>query len=165
MSEFPIVEIRSVDIAVPDLIVAEHFYTTVWGLEVAARRDDKVYLRATGRDPHVLVLHPGRLRLYFPSPFAPHLWMNLPRLTAAVIAAGGSLVRAIAPVQEPGGGTAVTVETPEGYVLRFLHGDTVNAAGGPRKDFPLRLSHVNLNCADIAATKSFLRRGTRIQID
>ena len=155
MSKFPIVEIRSVDIAIPDLIVAEHFYTTVWGLEVAARRDNKVYLRATGRDPHVLVLHPGPAAAVLSVTFRTSSLDDLPRLTAAVSAAGGSVVRGIAPVEEPGGGKAVTVETPEGYVLRFLHGDTVNAAGGSRKDFPLRLSHVNLNCADIAATKSF----------
>jgi catechol-2,3-dioxygenase len=155
MSEFPIAEICSVDIAIPNLILAERFYTTAWGLEVAARQDDKVYLRATGRDPHVLVLHPGPVAAVLSVTFRTSSLNDLPRLTAAVSAAGGTVVRAIAPVFEPGGGTAVTVETPEGYVLRFLHGDTVNAAGGPRKDFPLRLSHVNLNCADIAATKRF----------
>jgi catechol-2,3-dioxygenase len=155
MSEFPIVEVRSVDIAVPDLTLAERFYTIVWGLEVAARQDDKVYLRATGRDPHVLVLHPGPAAAVLSVTFRTSSLKDLPRLTAAISTAGGSVVRAIAPVQEPGGGTAVTVETPEGYVLRFLHGDAANAAGGPRKDFPLRLSHVNLNCAGIAATRRF----------
>ncbi len=153
MSEFPIVEIRSVDIAVPDLILAERFYTTVWGLEVAAREDDKVYLRATGRDPHVLVLHPSAAADLLSVTFRTSSLEDLPRLTAAVSAAGGSLVREIAPVEEPGGGTAVTVETPEGYVLRFIHGDAVHAAGECRRDFPFRLSHVNLNCADIAATR------------
>jgi catechol-2,3-dioxygenase len=153
MSEFPIVEICSVDIAIPDLILAERFYTTAWGLEVAARQDDRIYLRATGRDPHVLVLHPGAAAAVLSITFRTSSLDDLPRLTAAVTAAGGSVIRAIAPIHEPGGGTAVTVETPEGYVLRFLHGDTVNVAGGPRRDFPLRLSHVNLNCVDIAATR------------
>jgi catechol-2,3-dioxygenase len=155
MSEFPIAELRSVDIAIPDLIVAEGFYTTAWGLEVAARHDDKVYLRATGRDPHVLVLHAGPAAAVLSITFRTASLDDLPRLSAAVRAAGGTVVRAIAPVHEPGGGTAMTVETPEGYILHFLHGDTVDAAGGPRKDFPFRLSHVNLNCADIAATRRF----------
>jgi catechol-2,3-dioxygenase len=155
MTEFPIAEICSVDIAIPDLVLAERFYTTAWGLEVAARQDGKVYLRATGRDPHVLVLHPGPAAAVLSVTFRTSSLDDLPRLTAAVSAAGGTVARAIAPGLEPGGGTAVTVETPEGYVLRFLHGDTVHAAGRPRNDFPLRLSHVNLNCADIAATKRF----------
>jgi catechol-2,3-dioxygenase len=155
MSEFPIVEIRSVDIAVPDLLLAEHFYTTVWGLEVAGRQGDKVYLRATGRDPHVLVLHPSPAAAVLFVTFRTSSLDDLPRLTAAVSAAGGSVVRPLAPVHEPGGGTAVTIETPEGYVLRFLHGDSVNIAGDPRKDFPLRLSHVNLNCVDFTATTRF----------
>jgi catechol 2,3-dioxygenase-like lactoylglutathione lyase family enzyme len=155
MSEFPIVEICCVDIAVPDVILAERFYTTAWGLEVAARQDDKVYLRATGRDPHVLVLHPSAAAAVLSITFRTSSLEDLPRLTAAVSEAGGSLVREIALVEEPGGGTAVTVETPEGYVLRFIHGDAVNAEGECRKDFPFRLSHVNLNCADIAATRRF----------
>jgi catechol-2,3-dioxygenase len=164
MSEFPIAEICSVDIAIPDLILAERFYTTAWGLEVAARQDDKVYLRATGRDPHVLVLHPGPASAVLSVTFRTSSLNDLPRLTAAISVAGGTVVRAIAPVLEPGGGTAVTVETPEGYVLRFLHGDTVDAAGGPRKDFPLRLSHVNLNCADIAATKRFFEEALQFKL-
>jgi catechol-2,3-dioxygenase len=155
MSEFPIVELCSVDIAIPDLILAERFYTTVWGLEVAARQDDKVYLRATGRDPHVLVLHPGPAAAVLSVTFRTSSLDDLPRLSAAVSAAGGTVVCAIATVLEPGGGTAVTVETPQGYVLRFIHGDAANAAGGPRKDFPHRLSHVNLNCVDVAATRRF----------
>lgn len=120
---------------------------------MAAREDDKVYLRATGRDPHVLVLHPSAAADLLSVTFRTSSLEDLPRLTAAVSAAGGSLVREIAPVEEPGGGTAVTVETPEGYVLRFIHGDAVHAAGECRRDFPFRLSHVNLNCADIAATR------------
>jgi catechol-2,3-dioxygenase len=155
MSEFPIIEISSVDIAVPDLAMGERFYTTAWGLKVAARQDDKVYLRATGRDPHVLVLHSAAAAAVLSLTFRTASLDDLPRLAAAVTAAGGSQVGAIAPVQEPAGGTAVTVETPEGYVLRFLHGDAAHATGGPRKDFPLRISHVNLNCADIAGTKRF----------
>jgi len=155
MSEFPIVEISSVDIAVPDLVLAERFYTTAWGLEVAARQDGNVYLRATGRDHHVLVLHSAVAAAVLAVTFRTSSLDDLRRLTAAVIAAGGSQVRAIAPVQEPAGGTAVTVETPEGYVLCFLHGGAVHATGGPRRDFPLRISHVNLNCADIVATKGF----------
>jgi catechol 2,3-dioxygenase len=36
---------------------AERFYTSVWGLEVVAREQDSVYLRATGSDHHVVALH------------------------------------------------------------------------------------------------------------
>ena len=158
MSEFPIVEISSVDIAVPDLVLAERFYTTAWGLEVAARQDGNVYLRATGLDHHVLVLHSAVAAAVLAVTFRTSSLDDLRRLTAAVIAAGGSQVRPIAPVREPAGGMAVTVETPEGYVLRFLHGDAVSATGGPNKDLPLRLSHVNLNCADIDGTKRFFEQ-------
>jgi hypothetical protein len=36
----------------------------------------------------------------------------------------------------------MTARTPEGYVLRFVNGDRLHDVGGPRRDFPLRLSHV-----------------------
>ena len=58
MSRFPVADIRSVDLGTPDLARSEQFYTTAWGLEVAARQGSSVYLRATGRDHHVLALHP-----------------------------------------------------------------------------------------------------------
>ena len=51
MKYFPVCEIQSVAIAVPDLPAAEAFYTKAWGLELAKRRGDIVYLRATGNDP------------------------------------------------------------------------------------------------------------------
>ena len=158
MREFSIVEISSVDIAVPDLALAERFYTAAWGLEVSTRQDDKVYLRATGRDPHVLVLHRSAAAAVLSVTFRTASLDDLRRLAAVVTAAGGSQLRATAPAEDPAGGMAVTVETPEGYVLRFLHGDAVNATGEPRKDLPLRLSHVNLNCADIDGTKRFFEQ-------
>jgi catechol 2,3-dioxygenase len=49
----------------------------------------------------------------------------------------------------------MTIQTPEGFVLRLVHGDMVHSAARATKDFPLRLSHVNLNCADIDATRRF----------
>ena len=58
MNRFPVADIRSVDLGTPDLVQSEQFYTTAWGLEVAAREGSSVYLRATGRDHHVLALHP-----------------------------------------------------------------------------------------------------------
>ena len=62
MAEFPVIAIRSVDLGVPDVARAEAFYKDVWGLAVVARQRDAVFLRATGRDHHVLALHRSSLR-------------------------------------------------------------------------------------------------------
>ena len=57
--------LRSVALTVPDLTQAEQFYTQVWHLDVVARADKAIYLRATGADHHVLALHeaPGPARI------------------------------------------------------------------------------------------------------
>ena len=54
-----IAALRSVALNVPDLTVAENFYTRIWHLDVAARRDGALYLRGTGSDAYLLALHAG----------------------------------------------------------------------------------------------------------
>jgi catechol 2,3-dioxygenase-like lactoylglutathione lyase family enzyme len=158
MSHFPVAEIRSVELGTPDLARSEGFYTKVWGLQVQDRADGVVYLRASGRDHHVLSLraHAGSevLSLTFRVAAA----AELQRLADSVQAAGGMQLRPVEPNPAPDGGTVVTLRTPEGYILRLIHGDRFHADGGPRRDFPPRISHVNLNCANIEATSAFFQR-------
>lgn len=155
MSRFPVTDIRSVELGTPDVGKSEEFYATVWGLEVVARRGASVYLRATGRDHHVLALHPHHAAEIFSVTFRAASAGELERIAASVVNAGGTILRPLAPNDEPDGGEAVTVTTPEGYVLRFVSGDLLHSPAAPRRDFPFRLSHVNLNCADLENTRSF----------
>jgi catechol 2,3-dioxygenase-like lactoylglutathione lyase family enzyme len=155
MSHFPVADIRSVDLGTPDIAKSEQFYTTAWGLEVAARQDAAVYLRATGRDHHVLALHPHPSAEIFSVTFRAASTEDLERLVSSVQAAGGQVLCPLAPNHGPDGGQAAMVGTPEGYVFRFISGDTMQSSPGTRKDFPLRLSHVNLNCVDVDATRTF----------
>jgi catechol 2,3-dioxygenase len=57
MTSFPVTALRSVNIGTPDLALSERFYTSTWGLDVVARHEGAVYLRASGTDHHVLALH------------------------------------------------------------------------------------------------------------
>jgi catechol 2,3-dioxygenase len=59
MSDFPVIALRSVEIATPHLGVSGDFYRTVWGLDFAAEADGTIYLAATGADFHVLELTQG----------------------------------------------------------------------------------------------------------
>ena len=87
MSEFPVIAIRSVDIGVPDIARAEAFYTETWGLAVAAREGRAVYLRATGRDHHVLALHPHPCSEILSVSFRVATEETLARIAAAVTSA------------------------------------------------------------------------------
>ena len=46
MTRFPVSALRSVDLGTPDLGCSERFYVIVWGLELVARHNGVVYLRA-----------------------------------------------------------------------------------------------------------------------
>ena len=99
--------LRSVALNVPDLVLAEQFYTSVWHLDVAARTPTALYLRGTGADHHLLALHqadgPAQIR---------HVTLRardraaLDTVQQAVVLAGGRVLHSAAPVTEPGGGEA-----------------------------------------------------------
>lgn len=158
MKPYPIIAIRSVELGTPDLARSEAFYTLVWGLELVDRHNDAVYLRATGRDHHVLSLRKHPTSEVLSVTFRVDQKPRLQELANAAKAAGGSVLHPVGPNSEPDGGTAVTLRTPEGYTLRLIHGDRLHQPGSSRPGFPSRVSHVNLNCANIEATRSFFEQ-------
>ncbi len=151
--------LRSVALNVPDLQEAEKFYTQVWHLSVAARTADALYLRGTGADHHLLALHqaPGAARIRNVTLRA-RSRAALDEVAQAVVAAGGRVVEAISPVQEPGGGTAVTVADADGRIFRLVHADAQHADAHETKDRPVRLAHAVLNSHDVEATRAFMEQ-------
>ena len=149
--------LRSVALNVPDLAAAEHFYTTVWHLQVAARHDEAIYFRGTGADHHLLALHqaegPAKIRCV--TLRARHR-SALDEVITAALAAGGKVLQPIAQVGEPGGGTAVTVADPDGRVFQLVHGDVLHADAHEAADQPIRLAHAVLNSHDVESTRSFM---------
>jgi catechol 2,3-dioxygenase len=155
VGDFPVIAIRSVDLGVPDIEGAEAFYTRTWGLEVAARQGGAVYLRATGPDHHVLALRPHPCAEILSVSFRVGAEETLERIAWAVGSKHGRVIDPVAPNGDPDGGIALRVESPEGYILRFHFRDALQDKAEPRRSYPFRLSHVNLNCADIEATSRF----------
>ncbi len=158
MKRFPVVEIRSAELGTPDLAKSEAFYTEVWGLQIQDRADGVVYLRASGRDHHVLALRTHIASEVLSVTFRTAAAEDLQRLADSVRDAGGTVIRPVEPNAAPDGRTVVTIRTREGYILRLVHGDALHADGGPKRNLPLRLSHVNLNCADIEATSTLFQQ-------
>jgi catechol 2,3-dioxygenase-like lactoylglutathione lyase family enzyme len=151
--------LRSVALQVPDLAMAEQFYTQVWHLDVAARAPGALYLRATGQDHHVLSLHeaPGPARVRDVTLRARSL-QALSEVAEAAPLAGGRVLQTPAPVTEPGGGTAVTVADMHGRIYRLVHGDERRADPTELPDRPMRLAHAVLNSHDVAASQAFLEQ-------
>ena len=164
-----IAALRSVDLVVPDLVLAERFYTAAWGLRVAGRRSGAVHLCATGDDHHVLALHEGPTAAIRSTTFRAASRADLDAVAEAAQAAGGRVVDPPGPLDEPAGGQAVTIADPWGRVWRAVHGDArrgpealvvggSSLAGGSLLDRPCRLSHVNVNARDTEGTVAFLGR-------
>jgi catechol 2,3-dioxygenase-like lactoylglutathione lyase family enzyme len=158
LTRFPVSALRSVDLGTPDIDRSEQFYVTVWGLEVVERRHGVVYLRAGGRDHHVVALHRSAqpelravtFRVASSDDFAP--------IAANVVAQSGHIVSPAVPNTGPDGGNVMTVRGPEGGLLRFVHGDVVHAARPVAGDRPQRLAHVNLNSANVDASAGFYQK-------
>ena len=148
--------LRSVALTVPDLTLAEDFFTRTWHLQVVARTDNALYLRGAGSDHHLLALHhaPGAARIL-------HITLRARSLNALSLAAqktvsaGGHVLAPTAPLTEPGGGQAVTLTDPDGRVFRLVYEDEqLDTIDVP--DMPVRLAHVVLNSSHVENTRQFM---------
>jgi catechol 2,3-dioxygenase len=148
--------LRSVALTVPDLTLAEDFFTRTWHLQVVARTDNALYLRGAGSDHHLLALHhaPGAARIL-------HITLRARSLNALslaakkTVAAGGHVLAPTAPLTEPGGGQAMTLTDPDGRVFRLVYEDEqLDTLDAP--DMPLRLAHVVLNSSHVENTRQFM---------
>lgn len=150
--------LRSVALDVPDLARAETFYTETWRLEVAQRTAHALYLRASGSDAYVLALHAGAGE----QPQIRHVTLRargreaLEAVADAAVQAGGKVVAPIAALDDPAGGTGLTIRDPHGRRFQVVHGDARQAAERAERDRPIRLAHVVLNSHDADATQRFM---------
>ncbi|WP_020654725.1 VOC family protein [Massilia niastensis] len=161
MPASPAGQLRSIAIGVTDLDAAERFYTGTWNLESVARTGDAVYLRGSGSFHHILSLHRGDKPDVRNVTFSVASAEDLDAIAARTQANGGKLVAGPQPVEEPGGGTAVTIADPQGRVLRFVHGDErLDAAADDsrRRDAPERITHVVFNSSDVAVAQRFFEQ-------
>lgn len=155
MIEPLVASLRSVEIGLPDMEVAEEFYTDTWGLSVAAREGGSVYLRGTGSDHHLLSLHASATPQLKMVTFRTTSADALDQITRNVAAHGGVVLTRRGPIDEPGGGEGVVVRDPQGRILRFVWGDQQHAAQSGHQDKPIRLAHAVLNSHNVAAGLPF----------
>ena len=158
MNGSPVVAIRSVDLGVPDLTLAESFYTKAWGLSVVARQNRTLYLRANGRDHHVLALRAHPAPEILSVGFRVCDRDALDKIATTAENTTGCIVTRTVTNKGPDGGVLLKLVSPEGYIFHFHFGDELHHPEITQRSFPVRLSHVNLNCSDIEATSAFFQR-------
>ena len=154
-----IAELRSVAFFVPDLDLAEDFFTRVWHLAVVERTPQCLYLRATGADHHVLALHlrPGPAAIRCVTLRARSL-AALEEVATAAVAAGGKLLKPMGPALDAAGGTSVQIMDADGRVFEVVHGDGLHSDVSQAVDRPTRLAHVVLNSHRVEHTREFLEQ-------
>ena len=149
--------LRSVALTVPDLALAEDFFTRTWQLQVVARTTDALYFRGAGEDHHLLALHqaPGPATILHVTLRA-HSVAALTQAMHSTEAAGGRVLSTPAPVTAPGGGQAVVLADPDGRVFQLVYGDERLHPIDDAPDMPVRLAHVVLNSGHVEDTRQFL---------
>jgi catechol 2,3-dioxygenase len=153
-----VIALRSVAIGTPDLALSERFYTSTWGLDVAARDEGAVYLRTSGTDHHVLALHRSDRPEFLSVTFRAASAGDLMAIADNAVQHGAQILAGSCSNDGPDGGTILTIREPQGGILRFVHGDRQHGTGKELANRPVRLAHVNLNSTDVDAEAAFYEK-------
>ncbi len=152
--------LRSVALTVPDLAVAETFYTQIWNLDVIERSDQVLHLGGSGTDHHLLALHlavgiPQILKVTFRARSID----SLQAVARATVAAGGSVERAQSAAADPAAGQSIIIRDGHGRRFEVVFGDRLrDAPATVPADRPIRLAHTVLNSHDIAGSQQFIEQ-------
>ena len=148
-SEFPITALASVDILSTDPDSHAAFYQDAWGLTPVDHPGKTRFFAGTGTDPFVLALVPGKAPGLAAVTFRCTSEDEMNAIAKKAEAAGCSVSQGPESASRPGGGRMIDLREPNGCVIRLLHGDTSRAPKPSEMDRAVRLSHVNINTADV----------------
>ena len=150
--------IRSVDLAVRDIEATKAFYVQQWGLKEVSRENGSIYLRATGRDHHVLAIHQAPQSKMMAINLGAKSRADVDALHAQAKALGTSILAA--PHDLPkiaGGGYGFSLQSPEGQQINIVAGVAEHTDHEQDASKPERLSHVVLNAAKYDEQIAFYR--------
>lgn len=156
MNEVRVNRLRGVELNVFDLKKSSEFYRNVWGLEEAATEGSSTFLRATGREHHIVALHEKPRASLAAMNFSARDKRMVDALHAKVSALGVKVTAAPAALPAvAGGGYGFSLVSPEGQTITISadveqHPDEVIDSSRP-----LKLSHIVLNVEDIDRQNRF----------
>lgn len=146
--------LRSVEFRVPDVSAAADFYENAWGLREVARGGNARYLRATGGDHHIVVLHHGERGLARVN-LGTSDRAGVDALYAKIRGAGATPLEKPHDLDEPGGGYGFSFRDADAGEFRISAGVAVHADTAPGTDRPIKLSHIVLNSDHTDANSAF----------
>jgi catechol-2,3-dioxygenase len=150
--------IRSVDLAVRDLEATKAFYEAQWGLKEVARENGSVFMRATGRDHHVLAIHQAPRSKLASITLGAKSRADIDALHAQARALGATVLEAPQELAKiGGGGYGFSLQSPEGQRVNIAAGVAEHSDHEQDASKPERLSHVVLNAAKYDEQIAFYR--------
>lgn len=144
-------KLRSIELEFPNVADAAAFLIGTWGLAEAERRAGVIYLRGSGELPYLVGL--------FEAPTERVRSVTFLCDAAELATLRDRAARSRRPFravssEDPGGGSGIELELPEGEVFRFLGGSTmVDPIEGA--DLPFKLTHVVLSSTDAELSGDF----------
>lgn len=145
------VTLRSIELEFPRVSEAADFLTGTWGLAPAEAREGAVYLRGSSELPYLVGLFEAPAERVRSVTFLCDV-EDLGGLERRIAASGRAMRRVVS--ADPGAGTGIEVELPEGEIFRFLAGST-KAAPIKGRDLPFKLTHVVLSSTDAERSGDF----------
>lgn len=149
MSEFAIQALASVDIVSTDPIRHGRFFADVWGLDPVEHPGDVQYFAASGATPYVLALIPGVANRLAAVTFRCASLDAMDDIVSRAKSADCIITEGPDPSSRPGGGQSINIREPNGCTIRLIYGDVLKDAEPRKMDRIERLSHVNINTADV----------------
>lgn len=147
---------RAIELGVRDMAQSLRYYTDVWGLEPVAQQDESIYLRGTGDEHHILVLHQKPQASLLNVHFAARTAADVEALYQKAKAFGVQILSAPAALpQHAGGGYGFSFAALDGQSLTISadvarHERVIDDASRPNK-----LTHVVLNSTRIDDVAAF----------
>lgn len=164
MAEPRVTAVRSVELGVTDLEAAARFYRDIWALEEVAAANGVRYLRGTGPEHHVVVLHRRpraelvRVNLAVPDEGA------VDGLHDRLGGLGLAALEAPARLDRPGGGYGFAFKDPEGRNFAITAGLARHDDIADIPDRPRKISHCVLNAADMDGSIAFFTEALGFKI-
>lgn len=143
-------KLRSIELALPDPAGAAQWMVDVWGLASAEVRGETHYLRGSGTFPYLIAFEKSDEEFVRSTTFVCSD-QELAAIRQRVAEQGWPAKPVIS--TDPGAGSGILTELPEGTILRFLAGATEvepieGFAKATKRVRPVKLTHVVFNAAD-----------------
>jgi catechol 2,3-dioxygenase len=151
MADPRVIGLRSVEFGVADVAATARFYQERWGLPLVAEEGGSAFLRASGPEHHIVVLHqratPGVVRTNLAAPDK----ATVDAMHARMVGLGAEALGAPGVLAQPGGGYGFDFRDPDGQLFSISAEVARHADAADAEDRPDKLSHVVLNSDKVDA--------------